>query len=77
MTFTSDLQDFAQMLSCAVDLMERGTYHHGQKVAYIAKGIYEHLMAKEAPANLIITSYIHDIGISSFEDRGKGKAVFC
>jgi HD-GYP domain-containing protein (c-di-GMP phosphodiesterase class II) len=76
MTFTSDLQDFAQMLSCAVDLMERGTYHHGQKVAYIAKGIYEHLMAKEAPANLIITSSIHDIGISSFEDKERARQFF-
>ena len=61
------------MLSCAVDLMERGTYHHGQKVAYIALHIFEHMEISEDPADLVIASYIHDIGISSFEDKEKAR----
>ena len=64
------------MLSCAVDLMERGTYHHGQKVAYIALHIFEHMEISEDPADLVIASYIHDIGISSFEDKEKAREFF-
>jgi putative nucleotidyltransferase with HDIG domain len=76
MLFTSNLRDFAEMLSCAVDLMERGTYHHGQKVAYIALHIFEHMEISEDPADLVIASYIHDIGISSFEDKEKAREFF-
>jgi len=76
MVFTSNLRDFAEMLSCAVDLMERGTYHHGQKVAYIAIRIFEHMKLSGDPADLVIASYIHDIGISSFEDKEKAREFF-
>ena len=63
------------MLSCAVDLMERGTYHHGQKVAYIALHIFEHMEISEDPADLVIASIFMILAYHHLRTR-KGKGVF-
>lgn len=64
--FNANLLRFAEMLSFAVDLMEKGSHHHGQRVAYIAFRLFEKIKLGYDPTNLVIASYLHDIGIESF-----------
>ncbi len=59
--------DFAEMISAAVDLMEKGVYHHGQRVAYIAYRLFNTINLKGDSLHLVVASYLHDIGISTFE----------
>lgn len=71
--FTANLLDFAEMLACAVDLMERGSHHHGQRVAYIAFRLFEKVKPGHDPTDLVIASYLHDIGIESFRVKEKAR----
>lgn len=71
--FTANLLDFAEMLACAVDLMERGSHHHGQRVAYIAFRLFEKVKPGHDPSDLVIASYLHDIGIESFRVKEKAR----
>ena len=64
-----NLLDLAQMLSESVDLMEDGVYHHGQRVAYIALQIFEELYPAKDAFNLVLASFLHDIGIDSEEKK--------
>ncbi|MFO7294855.1 MAG: HD domain-containing protein [Clostridia bacterium] len=73
MEFTANLLDFAEMLACAVDLMERGSHHHGQRVAYIAFRLFEKVKPGHNPSDLVIASYLHDIGIESFMTKEKAR----
>jgi len=71
--FSANLLDFAEMLACAVDLMERGSHHHGQRVAYIAFRLFEKIKPGYNPSDLVIASYLHDIGIESFRTKEKAR----
>jgi response regulator RpfG family c-di-GMP phosphodiesterase len=73
MEFAVNLLDFADMLSCAVDLMEKGSHHHGQRVAYIAWRLFEQVRPAQDPTRLVIASLLHDIGIDSFEVKEKAR----
>jgi len=64
---TINLIDFAEMISTAADLMEKGVFNHGQRVAYIAYRLYDAIYPNGDSLHLIIGSYLHDIGISTFE----------
>lgn len=64
-----NLLDLAQMLSESVDLMEDGVYHHGQRVAYIGLRIFEELYPGQDAFNLVLASFLHDIGIDSDEKK--------
>lgn len=61
------------MLACAVDLMERGSHHHGQRVAYIAFRLFEKVKPGHDPTDVVIASYLHDIGIESFRVKEKAR----
>lgn len=64
-----NLLNLAHMLSESVDLMEDGVYHHGQRVAYIAFRIFEELYPGQDAFNLVLASFLHDIGIDSDEKK--------
>lgn len=64
------------MLSFAVDLMEKGSHHHGQRVAYIAFRFFEKIKSGHDPTNLVIASYLHDIGIESFFVKERAREFY-
>ena len=70
---TVNLLDLANMLSVSVDLMEDGVYHHGQRVAYIAYRIFQELYPGEDAFNLVLASFLHDIGIDSDEKKKEAR----
>jgi len=65
--------DFAQMISAAADLMEKGVYRHGQRVAYIAYRLFNTINPKGDPLHIIVGSYLHDIGISTSKLKAEAR----